>query len=253
MLGGIRDVLIISTPQHTPLMQELLKDGSHLGMHFEYCVQEHPNGLAEAFILGKNFVGLDNVTLILGDNLIWGHDLSTLFKESIQRVEREDNAVVFAYQVSHPENYGVIEFDENSRACSLEEKPPHPRSSYAVPGIYVYPSDVVEKAANLLPSARGELEITDLNRLYLEEGKLHVSRLERGFAWFDMGTHDDLLEASNFIASLERRTQQKIACPEEIAFQNGWISRQQLEDYTSTFGGSAYAKYLHKVLKRHTP
>lgn len=229
MLAGIRDILIISTPKDLPSFQALLGDGSKWGISLSYAEQPSPDGLAQAYIIGADFVGDSPSCLILGDNIFYGHGVSELFKEA---TAAREGATVFAYHVSDPERYGVVEFDKDKRAISIEEKPVHPKSNWAVTGLYFYDKEVVNIAANLKPSARGELEITDVNRIYLERGKLSVQELGRGYAWLDTGTPDSLLEASEFVATLERRQGFKISCPEEIAFRQGFIDRNQLKIYT---------------------
>jgi len=246
MHGGIREVLIISTPSDLPRFEALLGDGSAWGMTFRYVVQPSPDGLAQAFILGADFVADRPSTLILGDNIYFGHDLPHLLGRA---ASRETGASVFAYHVHDPERYGVVGFDEGGRVTSIEEKPPAPKSNYAVTGLYYYDERVVEFARRLKPSPRGEFEITDLNRLYLEAGELHVERMGRGFAWLDTGTHDSLLEAGQFIATLEKRQGLKVACPEEIAWRNGWIEDTQLERLAKPLEKSGYGRYLLAVLK----
>jgi glucose-1-phosphate thymidylyltransferase len=241
MLAGLRDILIISTPQDTPRFRELLGDGAQWGLNFEYVVQPSPDGLAQAFILGREFIGDDPAALILGDNVFYGHELQQLLERADQR---SDGATVFAYPVSDPERYGVVEFDSLGNAISLEEKPKRPRSRYAVTGIYFYDNTVVDLAANLKPSARGELEITDLNRIYLEQKKLSVEIMGRGMAWLDTGTHDSLLEASQFVQTIERRQGLKVSCPEEIAYRLGFIDAAQLERLAAPLAKSGYGKYL---------
>lgn len=245
MLAGIRDILIISTPQDIPRFQDLLKDGSQWGLNIQYCVQPTPDGLAHAFILGKNFIGADLSALILGDNIFYGHDLNDLLSNAMQK---EDGATIFAYHVQDPERYGVVEFNQNNKAITLEEKPKNPKSNYAVTGLYFYDQDVVKMVETLKPSARGELEITDLNQLYLNQQKLDVEIMGRGLAWLDTGTHDSLLEASQFIATIENRQGLKVACPEEISFNQGWIDASQLEKLVSLIKNQ-YGKYLLRILK----
>ena len=246
MLTGIQDILIISTPQDIPHFQTLLKDGAQWGLNIQYCIQPSPDGLAQAFILGKNFIGQDLSTLILGDNIFYGHDLNDLLSKAMQK---EEGATIFAYHVQDPERYGVVEFNQDNKAVLLEEKPKNPKSNYAVTGLYFYDKDVVKMAETLKPSARRELEITDLNQLYLDEQKLHVEIMGRGYAWLDTGTHDSLLEASQFIATIENRQGLKIACPEEISFNQGWINDSQLEKLAATFSKNQYGQYLQRVLK----
>jgi len=246
MHGGIREVLIISTPADLPRFEELLGDGSAWGMAFHYVVQPKPDGLAQAFILGADFVAGRKSTLILGDNIYFGHDLPQLLERASAR---ETGASVFAYHVHDPERYSVVGFDETGRVTSIEEKPSAPKSNYAVTGLYYYDERVVEFARQLKPSPRGELEITDLNRLYLEAGELTVERMGRGFAWLDTGTHDSLLEAGQFIATLEKRQGLKVACPEEIAWRSGWIDDSQLERLAKPLEKSGYGRYLMTTLK----
>jgi glucose-1-phosphate thymidylyltransferase len=245
LLAGIREVLIISTPQDTPRFQQLLGDGSAWGIKLEYAVQASPDGLAQAFVIGADFVGEGPSALVLGDNVFYGHDLATRLK---QADARSAGASVFAYPVHDPERYGVVEFDAKGQAISLEEKPKAPRSRYAVTGLYFYDQQVVEFARNLKPSARGEYEITDLNRIYLERGELDVQLLGRGDAWLDTGTHDSLLEAGQFIQTLEKRQGLKISCPEEICWRNGWIDDAQLESLAKPLGKSGYGQYLINII-----
>ena len=246
MLGGIRDILIISTPQDIPRFQDLLKDGTQWGLNIQYCIQTKPNGLAEAFILGKNFIGSDLSALILGDNIFYGHDLSDLLFNAMQK---EDGATIFAYHVQDPEKYGVVEFNQYNKVVSLEEKPKAPKSNYAITGLYFYDKDVTKMAENLKPSARGELEITDLNQMYLDQQKLHVEMMGRGYAWLDTGTHNSLLEASQFIATIENRQGLKVSCPEEISFIKGWINDAELEKLAASLFNNQYGQYLQRVLK----
>ena len=243
MLAGIREVLIISTPQDLPNFERLLGDGSSLGMKFSYKVQEVPNGLAQAFVIGREFIGDDEVCLVLGDNIFYGADLPKLLKKASEAKE----ATVFGYRVSDPERYGVVEFDAKGRSISLEEKPVNPKSNYAVVGLYFYPNDVVKKAASLEPSARGEYEITDLNRIYLEEGRLSVVPMGRGFAWLDTGTHQSLADATNFVRALIERQGLQISCIEEIAWSKGWIDDSQLKLLANTYGKSSYGTYLSNL------
>jgi len=245
MLAGIRDILLISTPQDTPRFEQLLGDGARWGIGIRYAVQPSPGGLAQAFVIGRDFVGKDSVTLILGDNIFYGHDFSALLAGAMQRTA---GARVFAYPVNDPERYGVVEFDQAGRAISLEEKPVQPKSRYAVVGLYFYDNRVLDIAAGLRPSARGELEITEVNRKYLEWGELEVTTIGRGYAWLDTGTHESLLEASSFIETIERRQGLKIACPEEIAFRSGYISAAQLEALARPLLKSGYGDYLMRVL-----
>ncbi|HNY45821.1 MAG TPA: glucose-1-phosphate thymidylyltransferase RfbA [Casimicrobium sp.] len=246
MLAGLRDILIISTPQDTPRFRDLLGDGSQWGLNLQYAVQPSPDGLAQAFIIGRDFIGDDHAALILGDNVFYGHELQQLLESAHHR---DEGATVFAYPVSDPERYGVVEFNANGQAVSLEEKPKVPRSRYAVTGVYFYDNSVVEMAANLKPSARGELEITDLNRLYLEQGRLSVEIMGRGMAWLDTGTHDSLLEAAQFVQTIERRQGLKVCCPEEVAYRQGFIDAAQLERLAVPLAKSGYGKYLQDVLK----
>ena len=246
MHAGIREILIISTPQDTPRFAELLGDGTRWGLNLSYCVQPSPGGLAQAFILGRRFLQTASCALVLVDNIFYGHDLPKLLQAA---VSRPSGASVFAYHVQDPERYGVVEFDASQRAISIEEKPKEPRSNFAITGLYFYDGQVSELAAGLKPSARGELEITDLNALYLKQGQLHVQIMGRGFAWLDTGTHDSLLEASQFIATLERRQGLKVACPEEISFRSGWIDAAQLGRLAAPLQKNGYGQYLMKVLQ----
>jgi glucose-1-phosphate thymidylyltransferase len=246
MLAGIREVMIISTPQDTPRFEQLLGDGSPWGMHFEYKVQPSPDGLAQAFILGADFVKGGPSALVLGDNIFYGHEFQTLLRGAD---ERPSGATVFAYAVNDPERYGVVEFDAQRRAVSLEEKPAKPKSRYAVTGLYFYDEQVVDLARRVKPSARGELEITDLNRLYLEKGQLDVEIMGRGYAWLDTGTHDSLIEAAQFIATLEKRQGLKVACPEEVAWRQKWIDDAQLARNAKAMGKSSYGQYLLGLLE----
>jgi glucose-1-phosphate thymidylyltransferase len=246
MLSGIRDVLVISTPQDTPRFAVLLGDGSQWGMNIQYAVQPSPDGLAQAFIIGKDFVGNDPSALVLGDNIFYGHDL---VKQLNSANDRTDGATVFAYHVHDPERYGVVEFDERQRALSIEEKPQVPKSNYAVTGLYFYDSDVCAVAADIKPSARGELEITDVNKAYLTRGKLDVEIMGRGFAWLDTGTHDSLLEAAHFIATLQKRQGLQVACPEEIAYHQGWIDAATLQKLAAPLSKNGYGRYLLNLLK----
>ncbi|HTT12245.1 MAG TPA: glucose-1-phosphate thymidylyltransferase RfbA [Burkholderiaceae bacterium] len=245
MLAGIRDVLVISTPQDTPRFEDLLRDGSQWGMNIRYQVQPSPDGLAQAFILGREFVGRDPAALILGDNIFYGHDLAQAL---LRACARADGATVFAYHVNDPERYGVVEFDRRGRAVSIEEKPKSPRSNYAVTGLYFYDNGVLDIAASIKPSARGELEITDVNQLYLRANALTVEVMGRGTAWLDTGTHGSLLEASLFIETIEKRQGLKIACPEEIAYRLGWISAEQVERLAAPLARNEYGRYLLQML-----
>ena len=246
MLSGIREILLISTPQDTPRFQALLGDGAQWGVNISYCVQPSPDGLAQAFILGRNFVGGQPSALVLGDNIFYGHALPDLLRAAAARA---DGASVFAYHVHDPERYGVVAFDADKRALSIEEKPKQPRSNYAVTGLYFYDSQVCDIAASIKPSARGELEITDVNAAYLHQGQLSVEIMGRGYAWLDTGTHDSLLEASQFIATLEKRQGLKVACPEEIAYRSGWIDAAQLEALARPMLKNGYGQYLLQVLR----
>jgi len=246
MLAGIRDILVISTPQDTPRFQQLLGNGEQWGLNLQYAVQESPDGLAQAFIIGERFIGDDLSALVLGDNIFYGHDFQDLLGNAMARGE---GASVFAYHVQDPERYGVAEFDAQRRVLSLEEKPAKPKSNYAVTGLYFYDNQVVELAKSLKPSPRGELEITDLNRLYLERGQLNVEIMGRGYAWLDTGTHESLLEASQFIATLENRQGLKVACPEEIAFRQGWIDSSQLGQLARPLAKNGYGQYLLRLLE----
>lgn len=244
MLADIREILVISTPEFMPLFQNLLGDGSELGMSFSYKVQEKPNGLAEAFILGEKFIGDDSVCLILGDNIYYGAGLSELVQSAAQK---EDGATVFGYHVNDPERFGVVEFDEDMHALSIEEKPAQPKSNYAVTGLYFYDNDVVQISKNIQPSKRGELEITDVNTEYLRCGKLDVKLMGRGYAWLDAGTHDSMMEASNFIATVENRQNLKVACLEEIAYRMGYIDKEQLVELAQPLKKNDYGKYLLRL------
>jgi len=246
LLAGIKDILIISTPQDTPRFEQLLGDGSQWGINLQYAVQPSPDGLAQAFIIGADFIGNDPSALVLGDNIFYGHDFHHILGSADGRA---DGATVFAYHVHDPERYGVAEFDGSGKVLSLEEKPKHPKSNYAVTGLYFYDNQVVDLARNLKPSPRGELEITDLNRLYLEQGSLNVEIMGRGYAWLDTGTHDSLLEAGQFIATIEKRQGLKVACPEEIAFRQKWISAAQLEALAQSLARNGYGQYLLGLLK----
>ena len=247
MLAGIRDILVISTPQDTPRFQQLLGDGSQWGFNLQYAIQPSPDGLAQAFIIGDKFIGQDRSALVLGDNIFYGHDFHHLLDNACKR---ESGASVFAYHVHDPERYGVAEFDSTGKVLSLEEKPKHPKSNYAVTGLYFYDRQVVSLAKSLKPSQRGELEITDLNRLYLEQGQLSVEIMGRGYAWLDTGTHESLLEAGQFVATLENRQGLKVACPEEIAWRNGWIDNEKLNKLAQPLAKNGYGQYLLSLLKQ---
>jgi len=247
MLGGMRDILIISTPDDTPRFESLLGDGSQWGVNFKYKVQPSPDGLAQAFLLGEEFIGDDPSALILGDNIFYGHDLQELLKSANQR---DKGATVFAYHVQDPERYGVAEFDDNNQVISLEEKPTNPKSNFAVTGLYFYDEQVVDLAKSLKPSPRGELEITDLNKLYLSQKSLSVEIMDRGYAWLDTGTHDSLLDAGQFISTIENRQGLKISCPEEIAFNNNWINSDQLETLAMKYRNNQYGEYLLNISKK---
>lgn len=246
LLAGIRDILVISTPQDTPRFEQLLGDGHQWGIELSYAVQPSPDGLAQAFLIGESFIGGDLSALVLGDNIFYGHDFATLLHEANAQAE---GATVFAYAVNDPERYGVVEFDTIGHAISLEEKPKQPRSRYAVTGLYFYDHHVVELAKSIKPSARGELEITDLNRLYLDSGRLSVKTMGRGYAWLDTGTHESMLEAGQFINTIESRQGLKVACPEEIAWRNGWIDDGQLERMAHILAKSGYGQYLQGLLR----
>lgn len=246
MLAGIREILIISTPQDTPRFEHLLGDGSQWGLHLSYCVQPRPDGLAQAFILGRNFVGDHPSALVLGDNIFYGHDLQPMLQRAAARTQ---GATVFAYHVHDPQRYGVVAFDRDKRALSIEEKPAKPQSNYAVTGLYFYDQQVCDIAADIKPSARGELEITDVNRRYLEQGLLSVEIMGRGYAWLDTGTHDSLLEAASFIATLQKRQGLQVACPEEIAFRQGWITAEQLAALADPLKKNGYGQYLLSLLQ----
>ena len=249
MLAGIREILIISTPYDLPGFRRLLGDGSEIGVHFEYAEQPSPDGLAQAFIIGEKFIGDDCACLVLGDNIFYGSGFSGLLKQSVENAEKHGLATVFGYYVNDPERYGVAEFDAEGNCLSIEEKPEHPKSNYAVVGLYFYPNSVVEIAKNIKPSARGELEITTVNQEYLAQQKLKVQTLQRGFAWLDTGTHDSLSEASTFIEVIEKRQGLKVACLEEIAFKRGWISKEQLAEVAKPMAKNDYGKYLLNLAK----
>ena len=247
MLAGIRDVLIISTPRDLPVFEELLGTGEQLGMHFAYAVQEQPRGLADAFIIGADFIGNDSVALVLGDNIFYGQSFSKVLRNVAQTLENEQGSVIFGYYVRDPREYGVVQFDENGKALSIEEKPEHPKSNYAVPGLYFYDNDVVEIAANVKPSARGEIEITSINNEYLRRGTLRVETLGRGFAWLDTGNHDSLLDAADFVAAFQKRQGLYISCIEEIAYKRGFINKDQLLALAEPLLKTNYGKYLVEV------
>ena len=246
MLAGIRDILIISTPADTPRFEALLGSGEQWGLRFQYAVQPQPGGLAQAFLIGEEFIAGDRCALVLGDNIFYGHDLSHMLQNAAERVT---GATVFAYSVQDPERYGVVEFDHRQRALSIEEKPKHPKSRFAVTGIYFYDNQVIDVAKSLKPSPRGELEITDVNRWYLERGQLHTEVLGRGFAWLDTGTQDSLLEAAAFIQTIEKRQGLKVACPEEIAYHLGYITAEQMQRLAARLGKSGYGEYLLQVMR----
>lgn len=247
MLADIKEILIISTPTDLPAFKRLLGNGSDFGVHFEYAEQPYPGGLAQAFIIGEEFIGDDSACLVLGDNIFYGAGFTKLLRESVQNVERDGKSTVFGYYVNDPERYGVAEFDAEGNCLSIEEKPEHPKSNYAVVGLYFYPNSVVEIAKNIKPSARGELEITTVNQEYLKRGELKVQTLQRGFAWLDTGTHDSLSEASTFIEVIEKRQGQKVACLEEIAFKKGWITKEKLAEVAQPMMKNEYGKYLLRL------
>ena len=246
MLAGIREVLIISTPRDISLFKELFGDGSHLGMEFQYAVQDRPRGLADAFIVGKNFIGNDSVALVLGGNIFYGQSFTATLKSAAAKIQQEQGAVIFGYYVKDPTAYGVVEFDAAGKVLGIEEKPTQPKSNYAVPGLYFYDNSVVDIAANVKPSERGEIEITTVNNTYLERGKLSVELLGRGMAWLDTGTYDGLLEASNFIATIQKRQGMYVSCIEEIAFRNGWLDKQQMLDLAAGYK-TEYGEYLRYI------
>ena len=246
MLAGIREILIISTPRDLPLFKELLGSGEDFGVKFEYAIQEKPNGLAEAFIIGEKFIDNDSCALVLGDNIFYGHGLTGMLKEA---EARKEGATIFGYYVTNPQDFGVVEFDENGKVISLEEKPQNPKSNYAVPGLYFYDNTVVEKAKRVKPSKRGELEITSINEMYLQESKLHVVNFGRGMAWLDTGTHDALLEAANFVKTIQSRQGVMVACLEEIAYRNGWISKEKVLELAKPLMKSKYGEYLVNLVK----
>ena len=245
MQAGIQDILIISTPDDTPRFKELLKDGSQFGIHLSYAIQPSPDGLAQAFIIGADFIGNDRVAMVLGDNIFHGHGMK---KRLVEAAAREEGATVFGYYVDDPERFGIVEFDANGKAISIEEKPAKPKSNYCVTGLYFYDNKVVEYAKNLKPSARGELEITDLNRIYLEQGELAVELLGQGYTWLDTGTHESLVDATNFVRTIETHQHRKISCIEEIAYQNGWMTREQLMDVYEIYKKNQYGAYLKDIL-----
>ncbi len=249
MLADIKEILIISTPTDLPMFRRLLGDGHELGVHFEYAEQPYPGGLAQAFIIGADFIGDDCACLVLGDNIFYGAGFSAMLKDSVAEAEKNGNATVFGYYVNDPERYGVAEFDESGRCLSIEEKPEHPKSNYAVVGLYFYPNSVVDIASNIKPSARGELEITTVNQEYLKRNELKVQTLQRGFAWLDTGTHDSLSEASTFIEVIEKRQGLKVACLEEIAYKKGWIDAAQLNEDAQPMKKNAYGQYLLRLLE----
>ncbi|MDX2471456.1 MAG: glucose-1-phosphate thymidylyltransferase RfbA [SAR324 cluster bacterium] len=251
MLAGIKEILVISTPQDLNLFKKLLGDGSQFGVQLSYAEQAQPNGLAEAFLIGKDFIGDDPVCLILGDNIFYGADFVAFLQKSVERVSTDGGATVYGYWVNDPERYGVVEFDESGKAVSIEEKPVEAKSNYAVVGIYFYDNEVINLAQNQKPSARGELEITGVNQEYLKAGKLHIDLMSRGSAWLDVGLHESLLDAGNFIKTLEDRQGLKIACPEEIAFEQGWITVEQLQEKIELLSKNQYGQYLKKLLLRH--
>ena len=246
MLAGIREILVISTPRDLPLFKELLGNGEDFGVRLEYAVQEKPNGLAEAFIIGEKFIGNDSCALVLGDNIFYGHGLTGILKEA---EARKEGATIFGYYVPNPKDFGVVEFDKDGKVISLEEKPQNPKSNYAVPGLYFYDNTVVEKAKKVKPSKRGELEITSINEMYLQEEKLHVVNFGRGMAWLDTGTHDALLEAANFVKTIQSRQGVMVACLEEIAYRNGWISKEKVLELAKPLMKSKYGEYLVNLVK----
>ncbi len=250
MLAEIREILIISTPHDLPAFKRLLGDGSSFGVKFEYAEQPSPDGLAQAFLIGEKFIGKDSVCLVLGDNIFYGAGFSSLLHNSVRRAEEENKATVFGYYVNDPERYGVAEFDKNGKCLSIEEKPEHPKSNYAVVGLYFYPNSVVEVTKHINPSARGELEITSVNQKYLEQDTLMVQTLQRGFAWLDTGTHDSLSEASTFIECIEKRQGLKVACLEEIAYKKGWITAEQLREEAQPMAKNNYGKYLLELIEQ---
>ena len=250
MLAGIREVLIISTPRDLPVFKELLSDGSQLGMRIEYAIQEEPRGLADAFIIGADFIADDSVALVLGDNIFYGQSFSKVLKATRERIENEKGATIFGYYVRDPREYGVVEFDETGKAISIEEKPENPKSNYAVPGLYFYDNDVVEIAANVKPSARGEIEITSINNEYLTRGTLKVETMGRGFAWLDTGNHDSLLDAADFVSAFQKRQGLYISCIEEIAYKRGFINKEQLLELAKPLMKTDYGKYLLSLIDK---
>ena len=248
MLSGIRDILIISNPEYIANYKMLFGDGSQIGLNIEYKIQKKPGGLAEAFIIGEEFIGNDDVCLVLGDNVFFGHGLTEILDSAVKNIQNENKATIFGYYVNDPERYGVVEFDEDGKVISIEEKPKNPKSNYAVVGLYFYPNDVIKKAKKVEPSDRGELEITSINEMYLKEDRLKVELLGRGYAWFDTGTHDSLLDASDFIRAIEKRTGLKIACIEEIAYQHKWIDKHQLQTLAEELKKTGYGQYLIKII-----
>ncbi len=249
MLSGIRDILIISNPEYTENYEMLFGNGNQLGINIEYKIQEKPKGLADAFIIGENFIGNGDVCLVLGDNVFFGHGLTDILKNAVENVKKGNKATVFGYYVNDPERYGVVEFGENGRVISIEEKPKNPKSNYAVVGLYFYPNDVMKKAHRVEPSDRGELEITSINEMYLKENRLKVELLGRGYAWFDTGTHNSLLDASDFIRVIENRTGLKIACIEEISYNNKWIDKEKLKKLAQELKKTGYGQYLLKIIE----
>ena len=248
MMAGIRDILIISTPMDTPRFQDLLGDGHQFGVNLSYAVQPSPDGLAQAFIIGEDFIGSDSVAMVLGDNIFHGHGLKKRLRAAVKRAEEDSGATVFGYYVDDPERFGIVEFDESGKAISIEEKPEHPKSNYCVTGLYFYDNQVVDYAKSLKPSARGELEITDLNRIYLEAGKLNVELLGQGFTWLDTGTHESLVDATNFVKTIEQHQHRKIACLEEIAYLNDWITKEDVLAVYEVLKKNQYGQYLKDVL-----
>ena len=248
MNAGIRDILIISTPEDTPRFKELLGDGNHFGVQLSYAVQESPDGLAQAFIIGEEFIGGEPVAMVLGDNIFFGHGLKKRLRKAVKNAEKGQGATIFGYYVDDPERFGIVEFDKQGKAISIEEKPAKPKSNYCVTGLYFYDSRVVEYAKGLKPSARGELEITDLNKIYLEQEKLNVELLGQGFTWLDTGTHESLVDATNFVKTIETHQHRKIACLEEIAYRNGWISEEKLREVAGPMLRNQYGQYLLKLL-----